>query len=120
MASTSVVLPWSTCATIATLRRSGRRARAMRDSLREWESCHRPPLFDESDNSIERDRHLHLTGRAWALPVTRECRPAEPGGIHQRYGGSSAAGSGPARGEKRGPRLAAPALLLGIRHRHRG
>ena len=38
MASTRVVLPWSTWATIATLRRSGRRARAMKNPCESGEA----------------------------------------------------------------------------------
>src|SRR5690349_24554385 len=52
IASTRVVLPWSTCATIATLRRSGRRARAMESVLAKRMGCHRESGAPHSTRSL--------------------------------------------------------------------
>src|SRR5213076_1808308 len=72
MASTSVVLPWSTCATMATLRRSSRDRTAMPRVYEADYSASRRELHAEADDvGVRRDLLLLLVFVVAAPPLER-------------------------------------------------
>ena len=97
IASTRVVLPWSTCATIATLRRSGRRARAMRGILAR----------------VGRRPDAGLTPVYRAQPERRPSTRRRDAASGSSVGATPAAASSAARASRR------TRCSAGIGHRHR-
>ena len=95
IASTRVVLPWSTCATIATLRRSGRRARAMRESLQRMGRRREPalPAYRQAPVALTRRR---LSGRSAAPYSGDSCAARSAARASRRTRCSAGSGTGTA------------------------